>query len=518
MKTCAILEQPGKWRSPAAMGMLLFAALPAFIILAMACAGHGADPWTRSFIAAIRRSLLVAIWVAGISMALGFPAGMLTALYNFPLRRILLGLAAIPLFVPSFLWAIGLSMLRIQLGLPAESFLSGASGSVMAFAALNLPLVLYGSFAATRSLSRGQIDALRLSGDAWLLCAFVAKSVFPTAAIISLFGAILTLSDPGPGQILGFPGMAAEILTSFSSFYDFAMAAKQCAILSGIVFMLVFPLLKYLSPFLTAELFSRDVSAPPLFKSRGIAILETSLLLGLICTTIILPLAGFLGISFHEFPLARAMKELHRTLFNTFFYPLSAGLLAAAMGLIICVSAGREKNLRRNILIGLCLLFTLPPSLSALGLIHTAAQAPAALDFLLRSRLTVCLALGLRFLPIAVLLGMRRFGASSPSWVHAGALHGVSWIRYFFHVLLPWLLPACGVSFLLTGLLSSAEVGTVLLLRPPGADSLPVSLFTVMANAPESLVAALCLLYVFGASGFLGLGYILIRKCIAWVR
>jgi hypothetical protein len=45
-------------------------------------------------------------------------------------------------------------------------------------------------------------------------------------------------------------------------------------------------------------------------------------------------------------------------------------------------------------------------------------------------------------------------------------------------------------------LLATAEVGTVLLLHPPGHGNLPLAVFTVMANAPEALVAMLCLLYV----------------------
>jgi ABC-type Fe3+ transport system permease subunit len=44
--------------------------------------------------------------------------------------------------------------------------------------------------------------------------------------------------------------------------------------------------------------------------------------------------------------------------------------------------------------------------------------------------------------------------------------------------------------------LAAADVSTMLLLHPPGQATLPLAIFTVMANAPESLVASLCLLYV----------------------
>jgi ABC-type Fe3+ transport system permease subunit len=59
------------------------------------------------------------------------------------------------------------------------------------------------------------------------------------------------------------------------------------------------------------------------------------------------------------------------------------------------------------------------------------------------------------------------------------------------------------MAMLLVALLATADVSTVLLLHPPGARSLPLAIFTVMANAPESLVATLCLVYIVGAFGFL---------------
>ena len=148
-------------------------------------------------------------------------------------------------------------------------------------------------------------------------------------------------------------------------------------------------------------------------------------------------------------------------------------------------------------------LFCLPPALTALGFVHLATEAPAWADFLLRSRLTVCVALGLRFLPVAAVLGLHAWGSTSASWTLAAALHGVSVWTYLWRVIFPLLLPAEAVAMLLVALLATADVSTVLLLHPPGARSLPLAIFTVMANAPESLVATSCLVYVAVASGLL---------------
>jgi ABC-type Fe3+ transport system permease subunit len=74
---------------------------------------------------------------------------------------------------------------------------------------------------------------------------------------------------------------------------------------------------------------------------------------------------------------------------------------------------------------------------------------------------------------------------------------------YLRRVVSPFFVPTLMVAMLLASLLAAADVGTVLLLHPPGEASLPLAIFSVMANAPESLVASLCLAYVLVAGTLL---------------
>jgi ABC-type Fe3+ transport system permease subunit len=157
-------------------------------------------------------------------------------------------------------------------------------------------------------------------------------------------------------------------------------------------------------------------------------------------------------------------------------------------------------------------LFCVPPAFQALGLAHMATAAPAWADPLLRSRLTVCVALGVRFVPVAALLALRAWGSTSPSWVLAGAVHGLPLHTYLRRVALPLMLPSALMATLLVALLATADVGTVLLLHPPGETSLPLAIFTVMANARESTVAALCLVYVAAAAALLVCAFAAARR------
>src|SRR5262245_57956461 len=162
MMSCLWLERPGWWRGAGVAVILLAAALPALPLVAPAL---GTRPAVGgSFGGALWNSGVVALLVAASAWGVGLPLGVAAALYDFPARRALLGLAVLPLLVPSFLGAIGWSALAARLGPAWMAILSGAPGCVLVFVAGALPLVLLSAYAATMGLSASQADAARLAG------------------------------------------------------------------------------------------------------------------------------------------------------------------------------------------------------------------------------------------------------------------------------------------------------------------------------------------------------------------
>ena len=507
----AVLEQPGRWRSVGIACGLALAVAPAISLLwpaFLVASPDATGALSSSFGTALLRSLFVAIGAAGLSFSIGLPTGVFAGLYEFPARRLLLGALAVPLLVPSFLWAIGLSMFRIRLGLSPSSVLSGATGCILAFSSLGLPLVVYASYVATRTLTKGQVDAVRLAGGEGVLFRYAARSALGVAGLAALLAGVVTLSDPGPGQILGYPGVASQILISFSALYDFRLAARQAVALAGIVLLVTLPVAWLAAQRFASSLMARDVEHAPVRRTRVSVAVGPAVFIGIILLTSIVPLVGLTVPVLQTFPLSRAWAEVSRTAGSTLIYAMTAGTLAAALGYGLALCAGREPRLRAVLLAALLVLFALPPSLGALGLVQTASAAPSWSDPLLRSRLTVGGMLALRFLPVAVLLAMRSVGTVSPSWAQAAAVHGVPLSTYIGRILAPALRPVATLTAVLVALLAAADTGTTLLLQPPGQPSLSVTIFTVMANAPEALVASLCLMYVLGAASLLMFGWV----------
>ncbi len=506
----AVLEQPGRWRTVGIAIGLALAFTPAVALLwpaFLAGSPESTNALGSSFGNALARSLLVAAGAAGLSFLIGLPTGVFAGLYEFPARRLLLGALALPLLVPSFLWAIGLSMLRIRLGLSPNSVLSGATGCILAFSSLGLPLVVYASFAATRMLSKGQVDAVRVAGGERALVQYASRSALGVAALAAMLAGVVALSDPGSGQILGYPGVATQVLTSFSALYDFGLAARQALALAGIVLLIALPLAWLAAPRLASGLLAKDVAHAPLRGTRVAKAVGPVVFLAIILLTSLLPLVGLTLPVLQSFPLSRAWSDVSRTAVSTLIYAMTAGLVAATLGTALAMCAGRHTRLRGVLLVGVIVVFSLPPSLGALGLVQIASMAPSWSDPLLRSRLTVGGLLALRFLPVATLLAMRSLGTISPSWAQVAAVHGVPLSTYIARVIAPTLRPAGMLTLGLVALLAAADAGTVLLVQPPGQSSLSVTIFTVMANAPESLVASLCVIYVLGATSLLMVGW-----------
>ena len=510
MISCEILEQPGAWRGVVLAAIILTCfgpTLPLFVAAYSDGVSTFDDIFASGFGTALLHSLTVAAAVTLVSLAIGTPAGLLAAFYEFPGRRVLLALVGIPLVIPSFLWAIGLSQLRIHLAMPSGGVLSGWSGTVLSFSAPGIALVLYMTMISARHLSKSQVDGARLIGGEILLLSCATKAIFPAAVVTAVLAGVLTLSDPGPGQILEYSGVPYEILVSFSAFYDYGLAAKQSILLAAVVLLVTIPLAVFIAPGVAIGLLGRDTGGPQLARNRPASTIAAAWLAAIVVLTTALPLSGILVPLFRDFPLQRALTEIARTAGDTFLYAAVAGLIAAALGVVLGVAIGRGRRLRTIALAALFVVLSLPPSLSALGFVKLGATAPEWLDPLLRSRFTVGLALALRFLPIAAVLAMRAYGSMSPSQCHAAAVHGLSLPLFVSRILGPQILPAAAIGGLVVALAATADIGTVVLLRPPGADSLPVQIFTIMANAPESLVAALCLFYVAGVAVLLIAGW-----------
>lgn len=484
-----ILELPGRWRWPAIGGLFFVAMVPALPLLS--ASGSSAMLASSAFATALGHSLIVAVMAAILALLVGLPIGVALSVYDFPGRRWLIVVLALPLLLPPFLLALGWAMLP-------GSLLVGLFGTALVFGVWVMPLVAFAAYAAGNGLSATAIEAARLSGGERRVAGLMARYVSVPAMAAAGLGAALSIADPGPGQVFGLATAASEILTSFAALNDFGLAARQSLLIAAMILMVAAPLAWFTAPRMAKALMAREVRKAQRLRVHGTQRIAILTLECLIATAVLSPILGLAlpatssGLEW----LPRALSEAVRTGANTILYASGAGLIAVLLGFALALAVGRDAGRQRFAIAACFFLMCFPPALLNLGVIRLATAAPAWTDPLLRSQFALCLVLGLRLFPIAAVLAFRSWASAAPSWTHAAAVHGVSLPVYARRVLLPHHLPAATAAFLLCGLLAIADIGTALLLHPPGGASFPLAIFTVMANAPEALVAWLSLVYI----------------------
>jgi iron(III) transport system permease protein len=128
------------------------------------------------------------------------------------------------------------------------------------------------------------------------------------------------------------------------------------------------------------------------------------------------------------------------------------------------------------------------------------------------SPLIIVIAYLARFTPVAALLlsaGVRQIPVS---FEEAAAVAGAGWRRTLARIVLPNLKTSLAAAWVVVFIFAFGEIGATILIAPPGESTLPVRVYTLIANTPASNVAALALVQALVALLPLALLALLIRE------
>ena len=216
------------------------------------------------------------------------------------------------------------------------------------------------------------------------------------------------LSDPGPSQIMGYHGVASEVMIAFASRYDPVQAGQKALTFSLLLVPLLIPMVWILASNLSNGL-ARQESGSSVASSRhapthakGCTTLATILAL-LLFAPVFAGLARPLLVPAISGVVAQAIRTLLESAAVTLFHAAEAGATAAGVGWVLATWAGRSRSHRSIVLSSALLLLSLPSSLHALGVLSITHDLPSYLDPILRGRWRVGCTLGLALSPIPTL-------------------------------------------------------------------------------------------------------------------
>jgi iron(III) transport system permease protein len=99
-----------------------------------------------------------------------------------------------------------------------------------------------------------------------------------------------------------------------------------------------------------------------------------------------------------------------------------------------------------------------------------------------------------RFLPVAALVTAAALRHVPLSHEEAAALSGAGWLRTMMRIVLPQIRLGLLTAWVVAFVLAFGELGVSILIAPPGDATLPIRIYTIIANTPPSHVAVLALL------------------------
>lgn len=437
---------------------------------------------------------------AFLATAIGAPLGVALARISMR-RKMLLRLAlAAPVLLPPYIVALAWTYLGSSRGIVAtlagRDLLSEWTYSLPA-AVIVLSVVLYPLSMLATEVAMRRVDG-RLEEAALIVAPagrvfwritlpLVAPSVFAAALVIF----VLAVSEFGVPGLLRVRVYATEVFTAFAALYDFSRA-----VLLAVPLLVLCLVVAALAAVLLGE---RLVSTRR--GSQSVHVLfdtwrrpaETAAAL-VVIAALVVPVAALVreGLGAPSWPAI--LQGSGDAIVNSLL--LAATGATAVVGLAVWLGYARARARGRlgQLMDVLCIVvFAVPSTIVGVGLIGL-WNRPGPLGAAYGTDVMFVLAYLARFLPVATLALAASTRYVPVSHEEAAAVAGAGWLRTMSRIVLPQMGLGVLAAWAIAFILAFGELGVSILVAPPGEATLPIRIYTIIANAPSSHVAVLALL------------------------
>ncbi len=455
-------------------------------------------------------SLGLAASVSVFATISGVPLGILFGKSDLPLKRPLALIFVVPLLIPPYILAVawsdlfgtGNSMLNFlspQVLNAMHGLLFGFGGTLLVLGTIHMSIPMLLTMAFLNTIDPGLEEAARMTAP-WprVLRHITMPLIMPGILFSALLVFILALGEFSVASFLRFEVFSVESFTRFSASYDFRSATALSIPLAVITVLIL--LLE--SAFLHKKTYT---IAPFSARGRGCTIalgrfrpVAFFLAAAAAFMLVILPLLGLLalprGLNVYLEALLRAGDSLTRSL----VYAFSGACLLTFLGFFMGYLVHKRAIKWWNVADKMCLfLFAIPGTVLGIGLISLWNRPGVPLIYGTFSIILIGYIAKYSALPGRIMLA--QFMQIPSSLEEAAQICGAGWPRRIALILVPLAGNGLVAAWLVAFLFCLRDTDITMLLYPPGCETLPVRIFTLMANGAPDLIAALCVIMVCAA-------------------
>jgi iron(III) transport system permease protein len=447
-----------------------------------------------------RELLLTTITLGAVASAVaavvGVPLGFFLARVDLPrvalLRMALLVPLAIPPYVLALVWMFLTGYSDFSYSLPGAALVLG-----VAF----YPLLMLASEAGFRRVNASLEEAgLIITTPRQVFIRITLPLVAPLVVAAGLLVFALSVAEFGVPGLLRIRVFTTEVFTAFAALYDFGRATALAVPLLVVTLVVAFMARWSLGDRLLTAATTWRPANPSLMARHTVLVLVFAL--GFIGAVVFLPIAVLV---LHAERVMASIVPSWPAIRISIVLSVVAATFMVIVGLLLGYARGRMHS-RRAVLADLILIaaFAVPSTVVGVGIIGL-WNRPVIPIGLYASPITIVLGYTARFLPIAVLIMAASVRQVPVSSEEAAEVSGVGWVRAFGHVVIPQIRGGMIAAWVAVFVFTFGELGTTVLIIPPGESTLPVLVYTLIANAPQGQIATLGLVQVLAAVIPLGL-------------
>ena len=455
----------------------------------------------------LQNSFLLAAMTALLTTAAGVPLAVLFARTDLPLRGLFTILFTIPLLLPPYVTAVSWFDLLGRQGLLSQvwgeaagqwtsSQLFGLPGCLLVLVPTFLPIQILLTMAYLHGVDR-RLEEAGILVARWgtVLRTITLPLVLPGITLGATLVFLLTLGELGVPTFLRYEVFAVESLTQFAAFHNFGAATAAAVPLALVTLLVLWAEWRFFgSRALPLRIMaSGDPSEPIRLRKLRPGLL---LAVGTACVFLVLvPLAGLAVQSASQNAYMDAFARAGDSVLRSIGYAAAGSSFLTALGFLLGYVVHSKALGLARFTDGLTLfLFAVPGSVTGIGLVSL-WNTPAT-GFIYASPWIVLFGYVSQYAALTTRATVATLHQIPPSMEESAQVAGASWVRRIVRIVVPLSGRGLLAAWLLGYIFCLRDLGITMLVYPPGGDTLPVRTFTLMANGPPDLIAALCILMV----------------------
>ena len=441
------------------------------------------------------KSISIAFFIALFSTIIGTALGFLLNKTNIIFRQFFKIALLIPLFISPYILAVAWSDF-FYLFFNNTSFISSYIGVILVLTTIFTPLSMLIIGSALSNIST------QIEDSGFMITNFtnvISKIILPLIkpALISSFVLvfIFSVSEFSVAAFFGVKVFTTEIFTQFSAFYNHSLAIMQSAILIIVCILLLLTERKYIAdaPFLSVDSKGTHIKLYTLKKYNWLSLV---FLFFWFFITVALPFIVLILQSFIDgtSKITQAFKLLLPTFSNSIILALLGSLIVVIIGYIAAyytIIQAKTKSAKSFDWL-LLIVFAIPSTIFGISLIKFYNHH--ILNFIYSSYAIILIGYIGKFSFISAKLIGNAIKQIPNSLDEAAQITGITLFRRQQKILIPLIIPTLFITFIISFIFSLGELGTTIMVYPPGIEIMPIKVFTIMANAPQSLTSSMTLI------------------------